>query len=124
LEKSNLRGSNFSSNSTHWIILSDFDLSLVNLGRNVKGVEERNLGGFHTSWSCWDNNVHVRDHTNLSWGSNLVGFDDFLDSVDWGLGGVGEDKTNFSLELISQNFKALVGFSVSSLELFEIFGFR
>ena len=106
------------------VILGDFDLSLVDLGGDVESVEERDLGRLHSGWSSWDNDVQVGDHSDLGWGSDLVGLNDLLHLVDGGLGGIGEDESDFSLELIPQDFEGLEDLSVSSLEFSEILGIR
>lgn len=83
-------------------------------------MEEGDLRWLHSGGTSWDKDVQVGDHTNLSWGSDLVRFNDFLNFVDWGLGGVGEDESDLSLELISQDFQILDNLSVLSLEFSEV----
>lgn len=83
-------------------------------------MEEGDLRWLHSGGTGWDKDVQVGDHTNLSWGSDLVRFNDFLNFVDWGLGGVGEDESDLSLELILQDFQILDNLSVLSLEFSKV----
>jgi hypothetical protein len=59
-------------------ILNDFNLSLVDLSRDLKGMEERNLRGVKASGTTRDNHIALRDHTYLSSSLHSVRFNDGL----------------------------------------------
>lgn len=77
-------------------VLGDFDLTFVDLGGDVKGVEEVNLGGVETSGSGRDGEVDGSDSAYSGFSGDLVGFELGLELVDWS---VGEDEGNLVLQV-------------------------
>jgi len=100
----------------HSEFLGNFDLTLLNLGGDVKGVEEGNLGGIQTSWARWDDDFDGSESTDLSWGRDSVAFNHGLKLMDWG---VGEDETDFTLAVLRKLFD-LWEISVETLSEFVV----
>lgn len=87
--------SDFLASSTDLEFLGDFNLTLVNLGGHVQGVEERDLRGIHTGGAGVNRDVDGGNHSDLGSSWLLVVFDDGSDFED---GGIGEDEADLSLE--------------------------
>lgn len=115
-QKDSFGVSDLSSLIADLVILGDFDLTLLNLGGDVQGVEETDLRGIQTSWSWWDDDFQWGEGSDLSWGWDSVTFNDWLEVED---GGIGEDETNLSLAQVQELFD-LWNFSVESLSEFEV----
>jgi len=98
------------------VFLGDFDLTLLNLGGDVKGVEERDLRGIHTSGAGGNGDINGGDGTDLSGGGDLVRFNDGLKVED---GGIREDETDFTLA-VGEDLFDLGNLSVQRLSEFEI----
>jgi len=96
--------------------LGNFDLTLLNLGGDVKGVEERDLRGIQTSGARWDDDFNWGEGSDLSWGRDSVALDHGLKLMDWG---IGEDETDFTLAVLSKLFD-LWKVSVKTLSELEI----
>ncbi len=97
-------------------ILGDFNLTLLNLGGDVQGVEEGNLRGIQTGGTSRDVNFEGSEGTDLSGGGDSVGFNDGLEVRD---GGIGEDETDFTLAQRQELFDLGV-LGVKSLSEFVI----
>lgn len=78
-------------------------------------MEETNLRGVHSGGSGGDDDGDGGDDSNLGDGVDSVGFNNGHEFED---GSVGNDESEFSLELVSEDFE--LGFSLES-ELFEVF---
>lgn len=57
LQKTDFGVSDFLSGGTNLVIFGDFDLTFLNFGGDLQGVEERNLRGVHSGGSRGDDNV-------------------------------------------------------------------
>jgi hypothetical protein len=97
-------------------ILGDFNLTLLNLGGDVQGVEERDLRGIQTGGTSGDVDFEGSESTDLSGGRDSVGFNDGLKIRD---GGIGEDETDFTLAQRQELFD-LGSLGVESLSEFVI----
>jgi hypothetical protein len=73
----------------------NLDGTTGNLGRDVKGLEERGLSGLHTGVTGGDDDVDGGDGTGLSRGSDLVLDDNVTDLLE--VTG-GEDETDVALD--------------------------
>lgn len=82
LEKSSFRSFDFLSLGADLEILGNLDLTLVNLGRDVQGVEEVNLRGIQTSWSSWDSEVNWSNNTNSGFSWDFVSFEFCFEFID------------------------------------------
>ena len=102
IEKSSLRLRDLVTFGENSDGVNDFNLSSINLGSDVKGLEELSLLWVHTS-GAWGQDDCIRGKgTNLSGSGSDMGIEDILDGVEVT---VGEDEANVSNELISNNVK-------------------
>jgi len=81
--------------------LGNFNLTLLNLGGDVQGVEERDLRGIHTSGTGGNGDIDSGDGTDLSGSGDLVRFDDGLKIKN---GGIREDETDLTLAVGEELF--------------------
>jgi hypothetical protein len=95
LKQSSLRRSNLLADLDQQNVRDDLDLTLVNLGGDVQGLEERGLGGLHTSVTGRDGNVDGGNGTGLGGGGNLEGEELGADGSEVSLG---ENQTNVTLQ--------------------------
>jgi len=107
LQEDSFGVTNLLSSGTDLEFLGNFNLSLLDLGGDVKGMEERDLRGIQTSGTGRNSDIDRSNHTDFSSGRLLVRFDDGLKFED---GSVGEDKTNLAPKKTDQ-FINLVDFS-------------
>jgi hypothetical protein len=99
---------NLLANFTHLELLDDFDLTLLDLGGDLQGMEEGNLGRVHTGRAGRDGHIDGRGGANLSSSLHLVSLDQGL-QVEHGL--VGEDETHLALDLVLEDIKLRDGFA-------------
>lgn len=100
LEEGGLGGLDLLALGGHLEILGDLDLSLDDLGGDVEGVEEVDLGGVETGGACGAGEVDGGDHTNSGLSGHLVGLDLDPQLVH---GGVAEDEGDLLLEERSED---------------------
>jgi hypothetical protein len=100
-----LGGTNLFSGSDNLLLSDDINLSLDNLGLDLKITEESGLLWIKTGGSCWDNHISWGDHTWLSWGWSFL---DIKDGFDLSEISVGEDKVDVSLKLKQDLFNVAV----------------
>ena len=100
LEKGGLGSLDLLSLGADLEILGDFDLALHDLGGNVEGVEEVDLGGIKSGGACGAGEVDGRGDSNSGLSGHLVGLDLEPELVD---GGVAEDKCHLFLEERSED---------------------
>jgi hypothetical protein len=67
-------------------------LTFVDLGGDVQGVEEVNLGRIKTSWASRDSEVNWGSRTDFCFRRYFVSFEFLLELENWG---IGEDKGDF-----------------------------
>lgn len=113
-EEGGFGGSHDLSGLEHVHVFDDFDHTLVDLGGDLEGVEERNLGWVHSSASWGDEHVDGGHVSGLGDGFSLVGLDDFLQVED---GLVGEDETELAAQLGLQDFQLGHGLAESAEEV-------
>lgn len=123
LEEGSLTGLDLLSLGADLEVLGDFDLSLHDLGGDVEGVEEVDLGGVEAGGAGGAGVVDGGDDTHAGLGGDFVGFDLALEFVD---GGVAEDEGDLLLEERGEDleffdFSAELLFEVSELGLFNAF---
>ncbi len=106
LEEGSLRVSDFLSNCAHLELFGDLNLSLFNLGGDLEGVEEVNLGGVETCGSWWDDVVDGGDGSDLSLGGELAFFNLVLQIEHWL---VGEDQSDLLLEVGQESLEFRLG---------------
>ena len=98
-------------------VFGDFNLSLDDLGRDVKGVEEVDLRGIESSGSCRDGEIDGGESTDSGFSGYFVGFDLSLEVIN---GGLSEDEGDLLLEEGGEGLKL---WNFSSILFFEIFEF-
>merc|ERR1711865_87383 len=64
-------GSDLVTLSEHKVISKDINGTLVNLGRDIQGLEEVSLGRIHAGGTSGDNNFDGRNNTSTSGGTDL-----------------------------------------------------
>jgi len=106
LEKSNFGVTNLSSLDANEHFLSDFDLTLLNLGGDRQSVEEVNLRGVHTGGAGRNDNITLSDKSDSSRSRHNKGFNLGLKLED---GVVVEDITDLVLEVRDQRVKLRLG---------------
>jgi len=106
LEKSNFGVTDLSSLDANKHFLSDFDLTLLNLGGDRKSVEEINLRRVHTGGARRNDNVTLSDKSDSSRSRHNKGFNLGLKLED---GVVVEDITDLVLEVRDQRVKLRLG---------------
>lgn len=79
----------------HLEIFGDFDLTLDDLGGDVKSVEEVDLRGIESSGTCGDAEIYGGNHTDSGFSGDFVGFNLSLKIVDRSFG---EDKGDLLFE--------------------------
>lgn len=89
--------------------LQDFDLSLLNFGGDVEGMEERNLRGVESGGSGGDVDVLRCEGSDLSGGFHLVLFDEGLEFEN---GFISEDESDLALHQIRQSVELRDGLTV------------
>ena len=117
LEEGGLRSLDILSLGADLEILGDFDLALHDLGGNVEGVEEVDLGGIQSGGACGTSEVDGRLDANSGLSGHLVGLDLEPELVD---GGVAEDKRHLFLEERSEDGELGNLASELLLEVFEL----
>jgi len=93
LEESSLGGGDLLALGANVDITLDFNLGFIDLGWDLEGVEEVDLGGVETSWTSWDGEVNWGDLANTSVGETLLALDLSNEFGDWLLS---EDETNLA----------------------------
>lgn len=89
--------------------LQDFDLSLLNFGGDVEGMEERNLRGVESGGSGGDVDVLGCEGSDFGGGFHLVLFDEGLEFEN---GFIGEDESDLALHQIRQSVELGDGLTV------------
>ena len=79
-------------------------------------MEEVNLRGVKTSWTCWTSEVNGSKSSDSGFGWDFVGFEFVLKFVDWS---VSEDQSDFILEERSEILKLGNKSSVALSEVLE-----
>lgn len=118
LEKGDLGRTDSLASEAHLVVLRDRDHTLVDLGRNLEGVEETDLGGIHASRSGWDDNVDGGGGTKLGGSLDLVGLE-FGFKLENRL--VGEDKSDLVFDEGNQRLE-FGNSSTVFAEVLELFG--
>lgn len=111
LEEGGLGVGDSSTFLAHHEILGDFDLSLLDLGGNLQGVEEGNLRGVESSGSRRDDHIAWGNDTYLGGSLDSVSLDGGLEFVD---GLISEDQTNLLVAKFVELVKGWDGFAVVS----------
>jgi hypothetical protein len=112
-QKGTFGGTDDLAGDQHLDFFLDFNHTLVDLGGDLEGMEERDLGGVHSGGSGGDDNLGVGDFSDLGGGLSTVGLDHGLEVEDTG---VGEDDS----ELVGQVFFQDVEFGHGGSELVEV----
>lgn len=95
LQEGGLRRTDLLANLDQLDVRDNLNLTLVNLGRNVQGLQERGLGGLHTGVTSGDGNVNGGNGSSLGRGSNLEGKELGANRAEVSLG---ENQTDVALE--------------------------
>jgi len=92
----------------------DFDLTLDDLGTDVKSLKERGLSGLETSGTSRDNDIVGSNSTSLGGGTNLQGGNEITDLIEVL---VGEDETDVAIKVRKKvlNLRVLVNVLTDSL---------
>ena len=92
-QKSSLGSSNLLTGSDKVGDTGHLNLSLGNLGLDLKGLEEGGLSWITSGWSSRDDDITWSDGSDTGWGRSDVGLDGISDCVKVS---VSEDETNVS----------------------------
>lgn len=111
LEEGSLGVGDWSALLAHHEFFGDFDLSLLDLGGNLQGMEEGDLGGVEPSGSRRDDHIAWGNDTYLGGGLDPVSLDSGLEFVD---GLFSEDKANLLVAELVELLKGWDGFAVVS----------
>lgn len=123
LEEGSFGSLDFLVLGAHLEIFGDFDLTLDDLGRDVKSVEEVDLRGVETGGSGGNAEIDGGNDTDSGFSGDFVSFDLSLQVVD---GGLGEDEGDLLLEKGNEdaelrNFSSELLFEMLELILLDAF---